>query len=155
MQNESWRKKVEEINEMHTRSLEWGCICNLIDKIGEIEESIDGHWDELLDMLADMVSQEGKEKDPATIFFDIYHYCFRVYYRLRANPTKRKFNQVDKINIAGKEVYRITNYDYKTFKWARSGGFIEGVSNDYIDLPVDKLTTNQRRAFDRRIGDNK
>lgn len=146
---------MEEINELHTRSLEWGCVCNLIDKIGEIEEKMDGHWDELLDMIADMVDKEGREKDPTVIFFDVYQYCFRLYYRLRANLTKRKFNQVDKINIAGKEVYRITNYDYKTFKWARSGGFIEGVSNDYIDLPEDKLTTNQRRAFDRRIGDNK
>ena len=29
------------------------------------------------------------------------------------------------------------------------------VSNDYMDLPVDKLTTNQRRALERRLGDNK
>lgn len=146
---------MEEINELHTRSLEWGCICNLIDKIGDIEEKIDGHWDKLLDMIADMVDQEGNEKDPATIFFDIYQYCFRLYYRLRSNPVVREFNQVDKITIAGKEVYRVTNYDYKTFKWAKSGGFVEAISNDYIDLPADKLTANQKRAFDRRIGDNK
>ena len=146
---------MEEIDEVHTRSLEWGCVCNLIDKIGEIEDKMDGHWDELCDMIADMVDQEGREKDPTKIFFDVYAFCFRLYYRLRANPVKRDFNQVSKINIAGKEVYRITNYDYKTFKWARTGGFIEGVSNDFVDLPADKLTTNQRRAFDRRIGDNK
>ena len=144
---------MEDINELHTRSLEWGCVCNLIDKIGAIEEGIEGHWDELLDMIADMINQGGQEKDPAKIFFDIYQFCFHLYYRLRNNPTKRKFNQVSKTNIAGKEVYRITNYDYKTFTWAKSGGFINGVSNDYIDLPADKLTTNQRRAFDRRIGE--
>lgn len=146
---------MEEIEEIHTRSLEWGCVCNLIDKIGGIEDKMDSHWDELCDMLADMVDQEGREKDPTKIFFDIYAFCFRLYYRLRANPVKRGFNQVSKINIAGKEVYRITNYDYKTFKWARTGGSIDGVSNDFMDLPADKLTTNQRRAFDRRIGDNK
>lgn len=146
---------MEEIDEAHTRSLEWGCVCNLIDKIGEIEDKMDGHWDELCDMIADTVDQEGQEKDPTKIFFDVYAFCFRLYYRLRANPVKRDFNQVSKNNIAGKEVYRITNYDYKTFKWARTGGFIEGVSNDFVDLPADKLTTNQRRAFDRRIGDNK
>ena len=106
-------------------------------------------------MIADIVDQEGGEKNPETIFFDIYQFFFRLYYRLRNNQTKREFNQVSKINIAGEEVYRITNYDYKTFKWAKSGGFIEGVSNDYMDLPADKLTTNQRRAFDRRTGDNK
>lgn len=144
---------MEELEELHNRNLEWGCVCNLIDKIGDIEEHIEGHWDKLLDMIADMVSEEEQEKDPARVFFDIYQYCFRLYYRLRANPVERDFDQIDKINIAGKEVYRITNYTYKTFKWAKSGGLAEGVSNDFIDLPADKLTTNQRRAFDRRIGD--
>lgn len=144
---------MDEINDIHTRDLEWGCITNLLDKVEGIEESIEGHWDELIDMIADMVTEESNNKDSSKVFFDVYQYCFRLYYRLRSNPAKRKFNQVDKIDIAGKEVYRITNYDYKTFKWARLGGFIEGVSNDYIDLPADKLTTNQRRAFDRRIGD--
>ena len=144
---------MEELNDIHTKSLEWGCVANLIDKIGGIEEKIDGHWDELCDMVADMISDEGKEEDPSKIFFDIYQYCFRLYYRLRSNPAKRTFNQIDKITIAGKEVYRITNYDYKTFKWAKSGGLAEGVTNDFIDLPADKLTTNQRRAFDRRVGD--
>lgn len=146
---------MQEINELHNRSLEWGCVCNLIDKIGLIEDSIDGHWDELCDMVADVIDQEGREENPETIFFYLYEFFYRLYYRLRSNPTKRDFNQVSKINIAGKEAYRITNYDYKTFKWAKSGGFIDGVSNDYMDLPADKLTTNQRRAFDRRLGDNK
>lgn len=146
---------MKEINELHTRSLEWGCICNLIDKIGDIEDKIDGHWDELLDMVADIIDQEGQEKNPETVFFCLYEFFFRLYYRLRSNPTKRAFNQISKTNISGKEVYRVTNYDYNTFKWAKSGGLIDGVSNDYMDLPSDKLTTNQRRALDRRIGDNK
>lgn len=144
-----------EVEELHTRNLEWGCICNLIDKISGLEESIDGHWDALLDMIANVINDEGKTEDPVAIFFNLYEFFFRLYYRLRANPVKREFNLVSKINIAGKEVYRVTNYDYKTFKWARLGGFITGVSNDYMDLPADRLTTNQRRAFDRRLGDNK
>ena len=144
---------MEEIEELHTKSLEWGCVTNLINKIAELEETIDGHWDELLDMIADVIDQEGREPDSSKVFFDIYQFFFRLYYRLRIDPTKRSFNQISKTNISGKEVYRITNYDYKTFKWARTGGFIDGVSNDYMDLPADKLTTNQRRALDRRIGD--
>ena len=146
---------MEEIEEIHNRSLEWGCVCNLIDKIGAIEEKIDGHWDELINMVVNTVNEESQEKDPATIFFVVYEFFFRLYYRLRNNPEKRKFNLIDKITIAGKEVYRITNYDYKMFKWAKAGGFSKEISNDYIDLPEDKLTTNQRRAFDRRIGETK
>lgn len=144
---------MEEIKELHTVSLEWGCVANLIDKIGGIEDKIDGYWDELADMIADMIAEEGQEKDPTEVFFNVYQYCFRLYYRLRSNPIKRAFNKISKTVITGKEVYRITNYDYKTFKWAKSEGFIEGISNDYIDLPADKLTTKHRRAFDRRLGD--
>lgn len=146
---------MNEIEEIHTKSLEWGCVTNLLDKISTIENTIDGYWDELMDMLANMMADEGEEKDPSKIFFDIYAYCFRLYYRIRSNPVKRAFNQISKTNISGKEVYRITNYDYKTFKWARNGGFIDGISNDYIDLPIDKLTTNQQHAFEKRIGGNK
>lgn len=146
---------MEEIKTAHEISLEWGCVANLIDKIAEIEEQIDGHWDELLNMIADMVDEAGRDKDPASVFFGVYQFTFRLYYRLRTNPTRRTFNQVSKINVGGKEIYRIINYDYKTFEWARGAGFIGGISNDYLDLPADKLTTNQRRAFDRRIGEKK
>lgn len=144
---------MEEIKDLHTTSLEWGCVCNLIDKISNIEEEIEGHWDELLNMVADMVTEESTKKDPAEVFFDVYQYCFRLYYRLRANPEKRPFNQISKAIITGKEVYRVTNYDYKTFKWAMANGFVATISNDYIDLPADKLSDNQRRAFDRRLGE--
>lgn len=148
---------MEEIEEIHTRSLEWGCVCNLIDKIGGIEEKIDGHWDELLDMIADVINAEGQEKDPSKIFFYVYEFFWRLYYRLRSNPTRRKFNQVRKETHSGEEVYWITNYDYKTFKWAmqlaRTGGYTDEINNDWIKIPADKLTTNQRRALDRRLGD--
>lgn len=142
---------MEEITEIHTRSLEWGCVCNLIDKISEIEDKMDGHWDALCDMIADVVDKEGQEKNPEVIFFDIYEFFFRLYYRLRANPTKRDFNQLSKTSTAGKTLYRITNYDYNTFKWAKHSGFIDGISNDYMDLPEEKLSTNQVRAFERRL----
>ena len=67
---------MEEIKDLHTTSLEWGCVCNLIDKISSIEEEIEGHWDELLNMVADMVTEESAKKDPAEVFFDVYQYDF-------------------------------------------------------------------------------
>lgn len=142
---------MEEIKELHTKDLEWGCVTNLIDKIGSLEEKIEGHWDELLNMVADMITVESTIEDPSKIFFDIYQFCFRLYYRLRSNPTRRPFNKISKTTVAGKEIYRITNYDYNTFKWANNSGFNMTISNDYIDLPSEKLSPNQRRAFDRRI----
>lgn len=144
---------MEEINAVHEVSLEWGCIANLIDRIADIEEEMDGHWDELLDMVADIVDKEGQEKDPTKIFFDIYSFFFRLYHRLRNNPTKRDFNKITSFESNGKRFFRISNYDYNTFKWARGAGFADMISNDCIDMPEDKLTTNQKRAFERRIGD--
>lgn len=138
---------MEEINEIHSTSLEWGAITNLIDRISTIEEGIDGGWDELAIMLSDMMSEEGQSTNPEKIFFNVYQYVFRLYYRLRSNPIKREFNTLSK----NKNSFRITNYDYKTFKWAIEGGFIMSISNDYIDLPADKLTPNQIKAFKRRL----
>ena len=138
---------MEEIEEIHATSLEWGAIANLVDRISEIEDKMEGHWDALADMIADAINDESQNKDPEAIFFTIYQYIFRLYYRLRGNPTKREFNTVTKV----KDGFRITNYDYNTFKWAVQGGFIMTISNDYIDLPIDKLTTNQARAFERRL----
>ena len=138
---------MEEINEIHSTSLEWGAITNIIDRISTIENNIEGYWDELDNMIANIISEEGQNKDPSSIFFNVYQYMFRLYYRLRNNPHKRDFNIISKTNNG----FRLTNYDYKTFKWAMSGGFAMTISNDYIDLPMDKLTTNQARAFERRL----
>lgn len=138
---------MEEIDEIHSTSLEWGAITNLVDRIGNIEEKMDGYWDELINVVANAITEEGENKDPAALFFILYQFMFRLYYRLRENPTKREFNIVSKT----KDGFRLTNYDYKTFKWAVSGGFIMTISNDYIDLPMDKLTANQVRAFERRL----
>lgn len=138
---------MEEIKEIHSTSLEWGAIANLIDRIVSIENKMEGHWDSLCNMIADAVSEESENDDPASIFFNIYQYMFRLYYRLRANPAKRDFNILSKT----KDGFRLTNYDYKTFKWAILEGFIMTISNDHIDLPMDKLTTNQVRAFERRL----
>ena len=138
---------MDEINDIHSTSLEWGAITNIVDRISEIESKMDEPWDELIDIIANAIDEESQNKDPETIFFTIYQYIFRLYYRIRSNPTKRKFNIISKV----KDGFRVTNYDSKTFKWASAGGFIMTISNDYIDLPMDKLTTSQARAFERRL----
>ena len=144
---------MEEIDSLHSANLEWGCITVLANKICDLEEKIDGGWDALVNMVADIIEENSYEKDPATVFFIIYQFMFRLYFRIKANPVKREFNQISKTTIVGKEVYRVTNYNYKNFKWAHENGFISTISNDYIDIPADKLTTNQRRNFERRIGE--
>ena len=124
---------MEEISGLHELNIEWGCITNLMDKISEIEDKIEGGWPELIDMVADAVTKEGESGDAAELFFSLYQFLFRLYHRLKVNDAVREFNTVYKLTTRGKEVYRVVNYDYKTFKWAKSGGLMDGVSNDYMD----------------------
>lgn len=148
---------MEEIQKMHNLNLEWGCITNLMDRISTIESELPDGWPELVDMVADAVSEEGENKDPASAFFSLYQFLWRLYYRLRADSTKRTFNHIvrSKSDTGWGEQYNIYNYDYKTFKWARSHGFGMSISNNVLVAPKDKLTANEQRAFERRAGGDK
>lgn len=140
-------KKEEDAHEL---SLEWGCIVNLIDKISTIEESIDGGWPELIDMLTDAMTEAGAASDPASLFFDLYSFLFRLYYRLKANPEKRPFNIIQSTTSAGEELYRVSNFDYNMYKWARANGHGDYISVGWLDIYKNKLTTKQRNSFDKR-----
>ena len=143
---------MEEISQLHNLNIEWGCITNLMDKISNIEGKIEGGWPQLVDMVADAMTEEGENKDPASAFFSLYQYMWRLYYRVKNNPVKRPFNQYRK-DEGGK--YWITNYTYATFKWARAQGFMGEIDNDNIKIPADKLDDKQRRALDRRCKETK
>lgn len=149
---------MDETIKLHDMDLEWGCITNLMDKISTIEENIEGGWPELTNMVVDAMSEEGEAKrSQADLFFDLYQFLFRLYYRLKANSEKRPFNVVKRSGTAcadGNVYYDpefiIYNYDYTTFKWIKSIGCGDLISNDTIIIPVDKLTDKQRQALERK-----
>ena len=138
-----------EINNMHELTLEWGCITNLMNKISDIEDKIG--WPELADMVADAVTVESQNTDPATVFFSLYQFLWRLYYRLKANPEKSPFNRWTKYE----DQYWATNYDYALFKWAHENGFVEGIDNLVIRVPANKLSDKHKRALDRRCEQEK
>ena len=140
---------MEEIKQMHELNLEWGCITNLMNKISDIEDKIDGGWPELIDMVVDAIDESAND-DPTDLFFNLYQFLFRLYYRLKVNPTVREFNKVTKTKVLDKEVYRVTNYNYQNYKWAKAQGFVDRISNDVIEIESSKLPDNTRRAFERR-----
>lgn len=141
---------MEEIKKLHELNIEWGCITNLMDKISDIEDKIDGGWPELIDMVADAVTEEGESKDVAELFFGLYQFLFRLYHRLKVNSTVREFNTVYKVELKGKEVYRVVNYNYQTFKFARKVGAGSSITNDFIEFEADNLTAKQRASFESR-----
>ena len=140
---------MEEIKTLHELNIEWGCITNLMDKISDIEDKIDGGWPELVEMVADAIDEDSRA-NPTDLFFDLYQFLFRLYYRLKANPVVREFNQVSKFKSSTKEVYRVTNYNYQNFKWAKKNGFAATITNDFIDIDPEKLDDKTKRAFERR-----
>ena len=138
---------MNETKKMHDVQIEWGCITNLMNKISDIEDKIEGGWPELVDMIADAVTEEGEKKDPVSAFFDLYQFLWRLYYRLKTNPEKRPFNQYYK----GEDgVYWIENYNYTALKWAIGQGFTQEIDNNAIKIRGDKLTDKQRQAMSRR-----
>lgn len=141
-----------ELSQRRQSELAWGSIANLADKISDIEENIDGGWDELIDVVADAMTEEGTTHSTAVTFSYLFNFMYRLLSRLKANPIKRGFNQISKATTEGKEAYRITNYDYKAFKWAKSEDLIGKIEDDYIDLPSDKLSDKVRLILDHRIG---
>ena len=137
---------MSETSDMHELHLEWGCITNLMNKISDIEEKIDGGWLELIDMIADAVCEENEKNDPVSAFFNLYAFLWRLYYRLRTDASKRQFN----IYSDQGEEYWVTNYSYKFFVWAQQKGFADKIDNLVIKVPKDKLTEQQKRAFSQR-----
>lgn len=137
---------MEEIKKLHDLNIEWGCITNLADHIMSIEDSIDGGWLELGEMVSEAMTEEGGNKKPEEVFFNLYGFLFHLLYRLKANPEKAPFNQYRKI----KDQFWISNYDYNTFKWALSHGFGDQISNTEIKIDTDKLSEQQVKALEKR-----
>lgn len=129
-------------------TLAYGAVMNMMDRIVAFNDK----WEELLDMMSEVFEDEYKNKEPQNIFENVYQFLFRLYLRLKVNPEKRKFNTVTLEDNNVNKWVRITNYDYKTFKWAKENGFVSGLTNDFLDIPVDKLNNNQLKAFERRAG---
>lgn len=137
---------MEEISALHNLNLEWGCITNLMDKISAIEEKINGGWPQLIDMVADAVTEEGEEKDPTEAFFCLYQFLWRLYYRIKSNPEIRPFNQYSKHG----DKYWITNYNYDIFKWTKKQGLLQEVDNLVIKISEEKIPDKVKKALDRR-----
>lgn len=137
---------MDDADYIRETTLAYGAVMNMMDRVVSINED----WTEILDMMSDVFDEEHNNKDPEDIFNTVYQFIFRLYLRLKINPEKRQFNIVTHEKTNTGEWFRITNYDYNTFKWAKKGGFISGITNDFIDLPLEKLNDNQIKAFEKR-----
>lgn len=124
---------------------EWDKLMSLMQSIGEGKP-----YDALAEMVVDALESEEDNLNIHDAVFNLYSFFFRVLCRVNSNPEERPFNIVTEVHTSTDDRIRITNYDYKTYKWAKKicGDYI---SNDYIDFPVDKLTKQQLTALKSRM----
>lgn len=141
---------MEEIKELHNNNFDWPVVMALMNKISDLLDTISGGWNEAEEMLADAVEVSSKEPSER-IFYVVYQFMFRFYYRLKNNNAAGDFNQVSMVEINDSPYYRITNYDFKTYRWAKEHDFLWSVSNAYMDIPKDKLSVAQQKALDSKI----
>lgn len=131
---------------------DWKPIISLIEKLSEEADRLD--WPELIDMVSSSYDEMEKEKDPATILFTWQQFFFRLLYRVRRFSSPLEFNLIYKTNRLENhdnvEMYQITNYDCKMFLWSRKKGFNEYITNDYILVPIDKLTEKEKESFEKK-----
>lgn len=125
------------------------------DKIFDKCESMEGGWDDLLNMIASIDDFSLKTEQ------DLYNYHYKflqnVYWRIHSWDVAQEFDRVfDKEVYAerdGKlrhvEGYSIWNYSYKVFKWAVQRGFTYGMGTQMLDVPKDILTEPEIKRFEK------
>lgn len=132
---------------------DWSSIADIVSKICEIADKLG--WEELADMVISAYDDMAEEKDQSAILFTWYYYFMRLYYRVRRMTEPRAFNIVyndsrleDHSYI---EMYRVVNYDFKMFQWARKKGFTQYMNNDWFLVPKDSLTDKEKENFEKKV----
>ena len=134
------------------RELIWGSVTRLMDKISDEEDRI--KWPELIDMVAETFTEESTNKDNMDLFFNLYQFLMRVYYRVRAMDKPEPFNVVSKTTrVEDHEdipMFMVKNYDYKMFKWAKNKGFNQYLANGWFLVKAKDLTPSEFKNFEKK-----
>ncbi len=132
---------MEELSQKNNVTFMWGSVAKIMCDIDDTCSTIDGGWPEIIEMVADCF-EDAKDKPVCEVFANIFNFLYRLNWRIKTDPRKRPFNTVSE----EEESFTISNYDYATFKWAKSLG-VKIEHNDKIVVPKVKLTTKQCTAL--------
>ena len=133
---------------METTEHIWDGLLRLFEKVKAISEERD--WPELLSMVMEQVMDGINEETEENKLFNQEAYLMRLCLRYETFK-KSDFNIVTM--DAKREKFRIANYDFKTFLWAKKLYDME-IDNNSIYIPYDKLSKQQVEAFKKKAINN-
>ena len=141
---------MEELNniEKEDNLLGWGTASALLAKAGDLAEAMGR--DDIINMLSDSFDLMESEKDASKIFFNVYQYAWRVYFRMKFLNKDMPINRVTLENRNHEEVYVVSNYDYKMFLWAKSKGYTKTLTNNEFVVEPESLTPAEKRRFEKQ-----
>jgi hypothetical protein len=133
---------------MNSTEAIWDGMSRLLEKIKAYSEDMD--WPELLSMVMTQVMDGINEETPDNKLFNQESYLMRLCIRYE-HFKKSPFNivSIDHRN----ERFRIANYDYKTYLWAKKVYDME-IDNNFIYIPFTKLSEKQIKAFKEKAVNN-
>lgn len=133
---------------METTEHIWDGLLRLFEKVKAISKEME--WPELLSMVMEQVMDGINEETEENKLFNQEAYLMRLCLRYETFK-KSDFNIVTM--DAKREKFRIANYDFKTFLWAKKLYDME-IDNNSIYIPYDKLSKQQVEAFKKKAINN-
>lgn len=141
---------MEELNKIEKEDtlLGWGTASALLAKAGDLAEAMGR--DDIINMLSDSFDLMESERDASKIFFNVYQYAWRVYFRMKFLAKDMPINRVTLENRDHEKVYVVSNYDYKMFLWAKSKGYTKTLTNNEFVVDPSTLTPAETRRFEKQ-----
>lgn len=128
----------------------WDGMNRLFEKVKAISKEME--WPELLSMVLDQVMDGINEETPDNKLFNQESYLMRLCIRYETFK-KAPFNVVVMTKRNEEKYFRIGNYDFKTYVWAKRVYDME-IDNNFIYIPYEKLTPKQIEAFKKKAINN-
>lgn len=130
----------------------WSAITNRMEKICEVADRL--QWEELVNVVVDTFDEAVKETDGKKLFALYYQFFLRTYYRVKNMEAPEEFNIVSNDKRVEKNIeiplFRVTNYDFKMYKWALGKGCLDSMTNGWFLVRKDKLTPGEARSFEAK-----
>lgn len=141
---------MEELNKIEKEDalLGWGTASALLAKASDLAEAMGR--DDIINMLSDSFDLMESEKEASKIFFNVYQYAWRMYFRMKSLAKDMPINRVTLENRNHEEVYVVSNYDYKMFLWAKSKGYTKTLTNNEFVVEPESLTPAEKRRFEKQ-----